>query len=138
MRVQVNTDGNVTGPERLVAQVTADVEAALGRFSDGITRIEVHLSDESAGRSTGADKRCMLEARPAGRSPVAVTSHGQSIGEAVDGAIGKLTPLLDTEFGRRNHRKGTATIRNGPSSEGTVTPSTGLVGTDSEAEAGPS
>jgi hypothetical protein len=113
MQIQVNSDKNVDGREELVRQVEADVDAALSRFSDHLTRVEVHLGDESAGRSSGADMRCTMEARPAGQQPVAVTHHADTLDEAWRGAAQKLQKLLATKFGRLDNRKGRATIRRG-------------------------
>ncbi|MGH3192168.1 MAG: hypothetical protein ACRDPY_21695 [Streptosporangiaceae bacterium] len=42
---------------------------------------------------------------------MAVTNHAASVDEAVAGAIGKLTRLLESEFGRLGDQKGGATIR---------------------------
>ena len=111
MQVQVNTDNNVDGREELARRVGAGIEAALSRFSDQITRVEAHLGDESAGRSSGGDKRCVLEARVEGRVPVAVTSHADTLDEAFRGAAEKLKRLLESEFGRQDDRKGGASIR---------------------------
>src|SRR5829696_8201924 len=79
MQIQVHTDRNVDVSAGIIERIEAELESALSRFSDQITRVEVHLGDESAGRSGGADKRCMLEARPAGQQPVAVTHHAASV-----------------------------------------------------------
>jgi Sigma 54 modulation protein / S30EA ribosomal protein len=111
MQIQVNTDNNIDGREELARQVEAGVEAALSRFSDQITRVEVHLGDESAGRPSGGGKRCMLEARPGRRPPVAVTSYADTLDEAFRGAADKLKRLLESEFGRLDDRKGGASIR---------------------------
>lgn len=111
MHVQVNTDDNVEGREELARQVETEVTAALSRFADRLTRVEVHLGDESAPRSGPADKRCAMEARPAGQQPVAVTHNAASLEEALAGAAGKLANLLDTRFGRLNSHKGAASIR---------------------------
>lgn len=113
MQIQVNTDSNVTGREELADRIAAMIEARLTRFADHLTRVEVHLADESAGRTTAADKRCMIEARPAGRQPVAVTSHAPTLDEACTAAVGKLATVLAREFGRRDHHKGSASIRTG-------------------------
>jgi hypothetical protein len=43
------------------------VTHALRRFASQITRVEVHVADVNAGKQGSADKRCMMEARPAGR-----------------------------------------------------------------------
>lgn len=111
MQILVSTDNNVEGREELASRVEAAVGAALSRFSDQITRVEAHLGDESAGRPTGEDKRCMLEARVSGRAPVAVTNHANTLDEAFQGAADKLRRLLESEFGRLDDRKGGASIR---------------------------
>jgi len=41
MHIQVNTDNNIEGREKLAAHAEAVVEEALSRFSDHITRVEV-------------------------------------------------------------------------------------------------
>ena len=111
MQIQVNTDNNVEGRDELARRVEAGIEAALSRFSDQITRVEVHLGDESAGRPSGSDKRCMLEARPRGRAPVAVTNSADTLDEAFRGATDKLKRLFESDFGRLDDRKGGASIR---------------------------
>lgn len=111
MQIQVRTDNNIEAREGLASQVEAELAAALSRFSDQLTRVEVHLGDESAGRSSGDDKRCMLEARPAGRAPVAVTNYAATLGEAFGGATDKLVGRLNSETGRLRDRKGRASIR---------------------------
>jgi len=100
MKIQFNTDANIHGTEMLASQVSATITDALERFEDHITRVEVHLSDESRGKVGQHDHRCMLEARLEGRTPVAVTHHALTLDQAVDGAVGKLSRLLDNTFGR--------------------------------------
>jgi hypothetical protein len=111
MQIEVTTDSNVDGSGELTSQVDADVTAALLRFRDRLTRVEVHLGDENSHKGGTNDKRCMIEARPAGQQPVAVTSHGDTIEEAYSGALRKLTSLLDSRFGKLDNRKGGDTIR---------------------------
>jgi hypothetical protein len=111
MHIQVNSDRNIEGRDALTRQVTDEVQATLGRSSVQLTRVEVHLSDENAGRSGSADKRCMMEARPAGQQPVAVTHLAASLTEAYAGAAQKLAQLLDGKFGRLHDPKGGASIR---------------------------
>jgi len=100
MKIQFNTDANIHGTEALASQVSATITDALERFEDHITRVEVHLSDESRGKVGQHDHRCMLEARLEGRTPVAVTQHAPTLDQAVEGAVGKLSRLLDSTFGR--------------------------------------
>lgn len=111
MQIQVNTDESIDGRDAIVRQVEAAVESALERFASQITRVEVHLSDVNAGRSGGDDKRCMMEARPAGQQPVAVTHNAATLAEAYDGAAGKLQKLLQSHFGKLQNAKGAPSIR---------------------------
>jgi hypothetical protein len=118
MQIQVHTDRNVAVSDGMVQRIEAELGSALARFSDQITRVEVHLGDESGGRPGGADKRCMLEARPAGQHPVAVTHHAASVSEACSGAVHKLEALLQGRYGRANNRKGGESIRHLQVNEG--------------------
>ncbi len=110
MKIQINTDANIHGTEALATQISASIEQALEHFSEHITRVEVHLSDESRGKSGPHDQRCMLEARLVGLKPVAVTNHATSLEQAVDGATHKLEHLLESTLGRLhdNRRKASA------------------------------
>lgn len=109
MKIQLNTDVNIDGTEGLAAKVAATIEQALERFSEHVTRVEVHLSDENGDKSGQQDQRCMLEARLEGRQPVAVTDHAATLEQAVHGAAQKLVHLLDTKLGRlHDHREKTS------------------------------
>ena len=71
MQIQVNTDHNIHGHEALAADVTGIVTSALGRLSNHITRIEVHLSDENSNKKHGKDEiRCVMEARLESHRPL--------------------------------------------------------------------
>jgi hypothetical protein len=73
LKIQLNTDKNITGDERLESYLSSLIENELSRFSDHITRIEIHLADENGPKNGENDKRCALEARIEGRQPIAVT-----------------------------------------------------------------
>ena len=100
MHIQINTDSNIEGREELTSHVKGVVEGALSRFSDRITRVEVHLSDQDSDKSGQDDKRCMMEARLEGRQPTAVTHQAASLGDAVDGAADKLKRSLESTLER--------------------------------------
>jgi hypothetical protein len=117
MQIQVNTDNNIDGREALAAHIEAEVTATLSRFSDHITRIEVHLGDESAGRSTGDDQRCMLEARTTGQAPVTVVHHADTLDAAFRGALHKLNGLLTSKIDRLDDRNARASIRDLPEAD---------------------
>ena len=103
----VNTDNHTEGGEELTRQVEAVVEEALGRFSDRITRVEVHLTDENSSSKCGDnDKRCVMEARLAGRQPITVTDQGATLEQALDGAADKPEKTLKRSLGRLDEPKG--------------------------------
>lgn len=104
MQVLVNTDASVEGRETLEKTVAAVVEAALERFEQDITRVEVHLSDENAAKGGSHDKRCLMEARLAGRQPLAVSHKAPSMELAVDGAAEKLQAAIGSTLGRLRNR----------------------------------
>ena len=105
MRVQVNTDGNLGGHEKMIDRVRGSVESALTLMSDHITRVEVHLSDVN-GRKRGVnDIRCMIEARLEGRRPIAVTHRASNLDQAVDCALEKLSRMVESNDGRMRSQK---------------------------------
>ena len=73
--------------------------------------MEVFLSDVDAGKSGANDKRCRLEARPAGRQPLTVTADADKLADAFTGAVEKLARALDNDLGRVKDRNGRETIR---------------------------
>jgi ribosome-associated translation inhibitor RaiA len=105
MQIQINTDHNIGGHQALVAQVSGVVERALSRVSDHITRVEVHLSDESSHKSSQNDKHCMMEARLEGHQPIAVSHQAATVNQAVDGAADKLARLIESTLGRLREQK---------------------------------
>ena len=107
MQIQVNTDNQIQGSAELTQQVQDVVESALRRFGDRITRVEVHLTDESSShKSVGDDKRCAMEARLSGLQPITVTDQGSSLEQALSGAADKLKKTLDRTLGRLDEQKG--------------------------------
>ena len=107
MQIQVHTDSNFQGGESLAEHVTSVVEGTLARFSDRITRVEVHLMDESsAAKSGGNDKRCSMEARVGGLKPIAVTHDSETAAQAIDGAADKLLSAIVRTLGKLGNVKG--------------------------------
>jgi ribosome-associated translation inhibitor RaiA len=106
MQIQINTDENIDGSEDLAARIETRLGQLIGRFSDHITRIEVHLSDQNADKSGGNDKRCLLEVRLEGRQPEAVSHQASTVEGAYNGAAKKLQSFLESTLGRLHDRKG--------------------------------
>ncbi len=104
MQIQINTDSNIEGHEELATQVESVVKSKLSQFSDQITRVEVHLSEENSHKGGQDDKRCMMEARLKGRQPIAVTNQASTLDQAVDGAANKMKKTIESDLRRQDHR----------------------------------
>ncbi|QIL45342.1 HPF/RaiA family ribosome-associated protein [Acidovorax sp. HDW3] len=111
MQVQVHTDDKIQGGESLAQWVQTETQERMARFREYVTRIEVFLTDEDAGKSGANDKRCRLEARPAGRQPVTVTADADKVADAFTGAIDKLIRAIDNDLGRLKDKNSRDTIR---------------------------
>jgi ribosome-associated translation inhibitor RaiA len=100
MKIQINSDNNITASEQLTEQAKATVASTLGHLAEHISRVEVHLSDENSNKGGTKDKRCMMEARLEGHQPIAVTDEAETIAQAIAGAADKLKHSLDRTLGR--------------------------------------
>ena len=106
MTIQINTDNNLNVHEAFGDKLEGLLAEELSRFSEHITRLEVHLSDENGSKHGLNDKKCLLEARLEGRQPIAVTQVANDYEQALHGAVGKLKSSLDTIVGRlRDHNR---------------------------------
>ncbi len=106
MQIQINTDRNVDGNEALADYVRGEIKQVLSRFSERITRVEIHMSDENSDKKGGKDcLRCVMEARLEGHQPMAVTDQSTTLEQAVHGALDKLTRLIDSTVGRLNNQR---------------------------------
>ncbi len=104
MKIQINTDKNLSVNEEYGNQLEALLTEKLSRFDEHLTRLEIHLSDENGNKEALEDKKCLLEARMKGKQPIAVSALGNTYDQAVNGAIDKVKASLDTIIGRlQNH-----------------------------------
>src|SRR5690606_6042370 len=69
MQVHVNHDNHVRLAGDTADRLAQTIEDALAKFADMNTRVEMHISDENAGKG-GTDKRCMFEARMSNVQPI--------------------------------------------------------------------
>ncbi|MBO0351960.1 HPF/RaiA family ribosome-associated protein [Phormidium pseudopriestleyi FRX01] len=105
MQIQIRTDHNIEGHQALADRVSSVVKDALSRFSDRITSVDVHLSNQNSEQEDGNDSlRCMIEARLEGLQPIAVTDQAATLDQAVDGAADKMTHLIESTLGRIEHQ----------------------------------
>jgi len=104
MRFQINTDHNIQGDIRVAEVAEQIVTAALAPLVGRLSRVEVHLNDVNAQKGGADDIRCVVEARPEGMKPLAVTHHDATVEAALKGGARKLRALLDSEFGKLDRR----------------------------------
>ena len=101
MTVQFNTDKTIEWDQRHNDHFSELIKVELDRFSDSITRVEVHLSDENGSKKGVDDIRCLMEVRAEGRKPLAVSSQSDTIEKSVSGAITKVQASLKTILERK-------------------------------------
>ena len=106
MHIEFSTDNKTEGDDKLATHVKDVVERALDRFSDRITRVEVHLSDLNGKKGGHEDKRCMMEVRLEGRQPSAVTHQAATFDQAISGATGKLKRSVESTLGSESSAHG--------------------------------
>jgi ribosomal subunit interface protein len=102
MQIQTNTDSTIAHHAPLTAHVESVVKETLGRFSERITRVVVHLSQTDDSKSSSGDHRCLMEARMEGHPPIAASDHAASLHQAIDGAAEKLKRSIGSTLGRIN------------------------------------
>jgi ribosomal subunit interface protein len=100
MQIQINSDHHITGSPQLAGRVQALVRDTLERYSDRITRVEVHLNDLNSVKGGSSDKRCLMEARVSGVGPVSANHEAPNVELAIDGAMEKLERALEHKLGR--------------------------------------
>jgi len=105
MQININTDKTIERHQGLDDHVNTVVSAAVQRFADHITRVEVHLSNENSQKAADGGNRCMLEARVTGYQPIAVSDHSAHLHQAITGASEKLKRAVDSALGRLHDKK---------------------------------
>ena len=87
MQIQVNSDKNIALDAAVIHWIGIKAERSLKRFSRRLTRVEVHLSDVNSRKFGTHDKRCLIEARPAGHRAVTARHSAATVNLAVGGAL---------------------------------------------------
>jgi hypothetical protein len=105
VRIQINSDKNIGVDTRVVHFVEGEANRVLKRFAGKLTRVEFHLSDVNAHKFGTHDKRCLVEARPAGHRPLTVSNAAATVPAAVGGVLIKLRSALQALFGRTGERR---------------------------------
>lgn len=112
MQVQVNSNHTIRTDESFERWATKELNEALSRFKDEITRVEVHMSVDTGDKPSADIKRCVMEARLARHEPLVVNHHALSQDEAFRGACDKLNRLIEHTLGKlRDQHRARKSIR---------------------------
>lgn len=107
MQIEISTGNQPQVDEGFPGMVETVVTGALARFEDRITRASVHFGDDNSTAKSGEnDKRCSFEVRVGGLQPIAVNNHGETLEQALDGAVEKMVKVLDRTLERLSDPKG--------------------------------
>ncbi len=102
MLIQVHFNG-INKSDTIDQFAHDQVQQHLTHMADRITRVEVYLKDENGSEKHAADdKSCTMEARPAGRQPLAVDHKGDNLTLFIAVTGGKVERALGRAFERSN------------------------------------
>lgn len=96
MNIQLNADKNLTIHEPYEMQIKAQLTKDLDRYSNHLSRVEIHLSDENGSKAGLNDKKCLIEARLDGKPPLVASDLGNTYDLALKGATEKIKSALNT------------------------------------------
>ena len=105
MNIEVRTDKHIENTAKLADHVRSQLTQKFSRYSEKLTHIEVHFSDENADKGGANDKRCAIEARAAGLKPMGVSHKASNIDLALEGAITKLQHSFEHAFAKQSGPK---------------------------------
>lgn len=106
MNIEIRTDKHIQSSERLIDYVRAELSREFQRHSERITHFSVHLSDENGDKGGDDDIRCMIEVRPSGLKPIAVSHKAKNVDLSIHGAIDKLKRNLEHTFEKLEPTRG--------------------------------
>jgi hypothetical protein len=98
MKIEFHAANESNGGKASTDSYIHQIESALGPFSEVITHLDAHLSDEDPAHTGVNTKKCKLETKLENRKPIAVTDQADSYEKAIDNALVKLTASLN-DFG---------------------------------------
>ncbi|MBI1367019.1 MAG: ribosome-associated translation inhibitor RaiA [Planctomycetes bacterium] len=96
MQILINDSDGQNSPA-IEKHVTEKVTAALKRWADQVTRVEVHLHDENAHKA-GNDKHVKMEVRLTHHQPMIVEDVADDLYNAITHAAKKLSTLVQRKL----------------------------------------
>ena len=105
MQILLNTDSHVEGRASMQEHLESVVSEVLGPFGERINRVAAYLTDADSTTLAGPGNiHCTLEARLIEHEPVVARHHAGTAGQAIHGALRKLSCVLASEFEKQDHR----------------------------------
>ena len=101
MKILVNSDSSIAMDAKLAKNIVGEAAEILDRFSDRLTRVEIHLSDIDRGKTGKVDKRCLVEVRAARMEPLVASAQTKEVETSVNQAMRKILRGLNTSLGKR-------------------------------------
>ncbi|MBY0112799.1 MAG: HPF/RaiA family ribosome-associated protein [Phycisphaerales bacterium] len=96
-------DGSIKTTDSMRDFVNQRIGAALDRFRDRISRIEVRITDENGPRG-GIDKMCRVTAMLAGQGPLMVEKRAGDFYEAIARATNAVKQSVARRVSKRGQR----------------------------------
>ena len=110
MIIQLNADKILNVHETFGNQLEVRMLKKLQKFSEHITTLEIHITDENGIKTGPNDIKCKLEAHLKGMQSIVVTETANTLEQSVHMAIDKLKDSLDSIIGRaRDHEQHSTT-----------------------------
>jgi hypothetical protein len=98
MIIQLNTDENILGSEKLKNYLISLIREGLSRFSEHITRIEIHLSDKMDVKGVRMTNAVCLKPNGKQPPPIAVTIDRNTLEHVVSDALDKLNSSINKQL----------------------------------------
>ena len=101
MKILVNSDSSIAMDARLAKHIVGEASELLDRFSDRLTRVEIHVSDIDRGKTGKVDKRCLVEVRPTRMKALVASAQTKDVETSVNQAMRKMVRVLNTSLGKQ-------------------------------------
>lgn len=106
MIIQLNADKILNVHENFENRIKEKVSKDLKRFTEHISSLDIHITDENGIKNGSNDIKCILEAHLKGMLSVVTTQTANTLEQSVHGASDKLKNSLDSIIGRaRDHEQ---------------------------------
>ena len=107
MQIQLQTDRHIEHNVGLQHHVDDVIRKTLLPYRDHVTRVDVHISDVNAKKTTEHDKRCVVEFHISGLQPMAVTAEADTVHRALDSVAKKLRHAVSSAHEKQQGRRHT-------------------------------